>query len=85
MSNLWYLVLVIVIVAVLLYYSRYRTKTNERQNAVRDKSGPPRDYVEEREVNRVSRLSEEDRAWEAASLKKNQDTIDRNQPPTGSA
>ena len=85
MSNLWYLALVIVIVAVILYYSRYRTKQHERQNAARDSSGPPRDYAEEREVDRVSRLSEEDQAWEAASLKKNQDTIDQNQPPTGSA
>lgn len=85
MSNLWYLLLVIVILAVILYYGRYRTKKNERQNAVRDNPGPPRDYAQEREANRVSRLSEEDQAWEAASLKKNQETIDRNQPPTGSA
>ena len=46
-------------------------------------AGSPRDFTEERETGRVGNLSEEDQAWEAASLKRNRDAQARDQTPPG--
>ena len=46
-------------------------------------TGSPRDFTVERETSRVGNLSEEDQAWEAASLKRNRDAQAGNQTPPG--
>jgi len=44
---------------------------------------PPRDFTQERETGRVGNFSEEDQAWEAASLKRNREAQVRDQTPPG--
>ncbi len=46
-----------------------------------DDAPPPRDYVHERDAHRHDQLSEEDRAWEAASQQRNRDRQAQDQPP----
>ena len=43
-------------------------------------AGSPRDFAEEREAGRVGSLSEEDRAWEAASRKRDAQARDQTPP-----
>ena len=56
----------------------------------RRQGGPPadspanRDYVQEREDRRLGQMSEEDRAWGAASQQRDRERQERDQPPTGS-
>ena len=40
-----------------------------------------RDYAQEREDRHLAQMSEEDRAWEAASQQRDRDNRERNQPP----
>ena len=40
-----------------------------------------RDYAQEREERRLAQMSEEDRAWGAASQQRDRDTRERDQPP----
>ena len=42
-----------------------------------------RDYVQEREDRRQGQMSDEDRAWGAASQQRDRDNRERNQPPPG--
>ena len=41
----------------------------------------PRDYAQEREDTRQAGLSDEDRAWQEASLQRDRDRPARGQPP----
>ena len=41
----------------------------------------PRDYAQEREDHRLGQMSEEDRAWGAASQQRNREKQEQNQPP----
>ena len=41
----------------------------------------PRDYAQDREDSRRGRLSDEDRAWEDASLQRDRERREREQPP----
>jgi hypothetical protein len=41
------------------------------------------DFSQDRETNRVSRLSEEDRAWESASQQRSRDATARDESSTG--
>ena len=43
----------------------------------------PRDFAQDREDSRRARLSDEDRAWEEASLQRDQERREREQPPPG--
>ena len=40
---------------------------------------PPRNFVQERETDRTGQMSADDRAWEARSLKRDQDARERQQ------
>lgn len=74
----WWLVIAIaVIVTVGVRYLRTRragTVTGNDHTA-----GPPTDFTRDREDNRISRLSAEDRAWEASSLQRHRDAGGRDQ------
>ena len=43
----------------------------------------PRDFAQDREDSRQGRLSEEDRAWQEASLQRDQERRERDQSPPG--
>ena len=43
----------------------------------------PRDYAQEREDSRQAGLSDEDRAWQEASLLRDRDRRERDQSPPG--
>jgi hypothetical protein len=45
---------------------------------------PHRDYVQEREDQRLAQMSEEDQAWGAASRQRDQEAQERNKPPAES-
>jgi hypothetical protein len=87
MSGWVYVLVIVVLAAVGVLYLRSRRSGNggrigrivDRQ----DSGQPPRDYAREREADRVSHMSEEDRTWEAASLQKNREAQAREQPPPG--
>ncbi len=80
MSTWLILLIVVVLVAAGLYY--YRSRRNHRDEVVGSASNT-RDYVQEREDSHNSRMSDEDRAWQAASLEKNRENQERH-PPTAS-
>jgi hypothetical protein len=54
-----------------------------RRRKVDQPGSPPvdRDYVQERENRRLAQMSEEDQAWSAASLQRDREARERNQPP----
>ena len=52
-----------------------------RRNDAPAEASAPRDYTQEREDRRLGQMSEEDRAWQAASQQRNRETQDRDQPP----
>ena len=56
------------------------TRTGGRDTTA---AGSPRDFTAERETDRVGNLSEEDQAWEAASLTRNRQVQARDQTPPG--
>jgi hypothetical protein len=73
----WILILaVIVIVVVVAYAMRSRSATDAGTEA--DTSA--RDYRGERESSRLSDMSDEDRAWEAASLERSRTTQQADPP-----
>ena len=48
-------------------------------------AGPPvaRDFAQEREDSRQASLGDEDRAWQEASLQRDRERRERDQPPPG--
>ena len=80
MSNqVWILVAVVVIIAIIVAYQRSR-KTQVRQS--RDlrmgaqelgRAQSPGDEISQREDRRLTGMSAEDREWEQASLQRNRD------------
>lgn len=64
----WWVVLVIIVLAALS--GLFIVLRNSRQEATGTTPGPvaDRDFVQERETVRLGGMSEEDQAWQAASL-----------------
>ena len=83
MSELWYVLIVLALVAIggaVLWWRRTRTADRIR---ARDAPGPlSRNYTDERETTRTGGLSAEDQAWETDRLRRNQEAQRGNQPPT---
>lgn len=78
MSSWWIVVIIIVVVAAAgLYYARSR---RERHEDVLVGAESTRNYEQEREDSRDSKLSDEDRAWQAASLQKNREIQEQKKP-----
>jgi FtsZ-interacting cell division protein ZipA len=80
MSNqVWILVAVVVIVAIIVAYQRSR-KSQVRQTRdlrmgaqERDRAQSSGEEISQREERRLSGMSAEDREWEQASLQRNRD------------
>lgn len=74
MSN-WYLIVVVVLaVAGILLFVRYRNAGATRlQTEQREQSRPGPAHVQDREVARLANMSAEDREWETATLQRNRD------------
>jgi hypothetical protein len=83
MSNqLWILVAVVVIVAIIVAYQRSRqgqvrqTRDLRMGAQERGRAQSPDDEISQREERRLTGMSAEDREWEQASLQRNRDIQD---------
>jgi hypothetical protein len=87
MSNWWYVLAIVVIAAAVILFLRYRGRSRGGgvPLASRTGIGPNRNYAQEREEARVGRMSEEDQAWESASLERNREEQAGREPPPGSS
>lgn len=85
-SWLWILLIVVIAAIAVMAYMRMRTsQAQSRQSALESESATntSRDYSQEREDLRSSNLSEEDRAWETASLQRERDSRPKTPPTDG--
>ena len=79
MSDWWWIILlVLVIVAVAAFILMRGRNAGVSGGAVDD---PSRNYRGERETDRLGGMSDEDRAWESASLERNRQRDELKQPP----
>ncbi len=75
MSNWWYLIVIVALVAGVILYLRARQKSPGRGSSdPLGSTGVPADFRQDREDSRRAHMSDEDRAWETASLRKDQAT-----------
>lgn len=82
MSTWWYVIVILALVALGLFYLRYRRNRAGIRNGDRlDSTLPARDFTQERETDRVDNMSAEDRTWEADSLARNRAAHERDQIP----
>ncbi len=73
MSGWWFVVVIVGLAAALLYR---RARGSRSRGGRDDRHGGPgtdREFRQEREDARLARTSEEDRAWEAASLRRDRE------------
>lgn len=82
MSSSWYIIALVGLIAVGILLMLYR-RNQAGESLVRrgTESAAHRDYPMEREDARVGHMSAEDRAWETASLQRNQARIERGDAP----
>ena len=74
----WLIILlaIVVVAAAVVAYMRVRAANASGPET----ADPSRNYTNERESDRVGGMSDEDREWEAASLKRNRDAQERTEP-----
>ena len=83
MSDWWTVIAVVALAAVAILYLRSRRSGNGRSGDDRGSgAGAPSDYRQDREDTRRAHMSEADRAWEEASLQRNQEAQARDDNPT---
>ena len=81
MSDWWWIILTaLVIVAMAAFVVMRRRSGGMTVSGVDD---PTRNYQGERETNRLGGMSDEDRAWETASLERNRQREEQEPPPRG--
>jgi hypothetical protein len=71
MDSSWIVIVVAVAAVAYFLYDRQRRSTRDEARRKPDASGTG-DFTADRETSRLAGMSEEDRAWEQASLGKNQ-------------
>lgn len=76
----WYVLVAVVVVAAAVVLMRGRSSRTTRATPAVDER-LARDYGNEREAGRLGGMSDEDRAWESASLERNRKSVERDQPP----
>ncbi|MBA2597116.1 MAG: hypothetical protein M3Q50_04845 [Chloroflexota bacterium] len=84
MTNSWFIIALIVLAAagiVLMFYRKNQTVRTEVRRATATATATAanvnRDYAQEREGARVAHMSADDREWEAATLQRNRENIER--------
>ncbi len=81
MSNWWYLIVIVALVAGIILFLRARQKSPGRGSSdPLGSTGGPADVRQDREESRRAHMSDEDRAWETASLRKDQATREPSDP-----
>jgi hypothetical protein len=71
MATGWYVIVVVILAAAALFYVRGRGKRfGPSQASPPDGTSASSDFVQDRETSRLSHMSADDRAWEAASLER---------------
>jgi uncharacterized protein HemX len=70
MSN-WLIIIVLALAAAGILYALYQRKQTSERLVLGSGQSSNTDYPKEREEARLAHLSEDDRAWEAASLERN--------------
>jgi hypothetical protein len=77
-SDWWYVIAILGLAAVgVRYLLSRRNRTSRSSDDHRASAPTQRDYAKERADARLARMSEEDRAWEAASLQRDRATRER--------
>ncbi len=74
--SIWLLVMVILVAVVgaMIWTRMRRSQAQSQSPSLGSEVGVPRDYTQEREDLRSSKLSAEDQAWETASLQRDRDS-----------
>ncbi|MDQ3694609.1 MAG: hypothetical protein M3464_13430 [Chloroflexota bacterium] len=81
MTDSWYLIVIVVVAALVVLYLRGRQR-NQRSGGDSQTGGDAgRDFGVEREGTRLTGMSAEDREWETASQRRNQENQDRAETP----
>jgi hypothetical protein len=74
----WWIILVALAIIVAAFLVMRRRNAGLTGSSVSD---PTRNYTGERETDRLGGMSDEDRAWETASLERNRQREARERPP----
>ncbi len=77
MSSWWYVILVLLVALVAVVYLRDRRNRAGTQRGQQTEVIDGRDFQTERTDSRHAGMSAEDREWETASLRRNQDNEER--------
>ena len=80
MSEWWYVIAAVVLVAAGVLYLRRNAGSRGRDDR-QDSALPGADYRTDREDSRLGGMSAEDRAWEEASLQTERETRERADKP----
>jgi hypothetical protein len=78
--NIWWIVLAIFVLAVIAVVSVVLRNARQGPSVNAQPPASDRDFVQEREASRLGGMSEEDRAWQAASLEKDRTTREGTPP-----
>ena len=80
MSEIWYVLMIIAAAtAVVLVLRARRSAAQTRRDSLAESDTGSRDYAQERETNRMSKMSNAEQAWQAASLQRHRDNQARDQ------
>ena len=84
MSTWWYVVAIVGLAAVGVVYLRARGTSNSGRSTADRQAGVSAhpDYRQDREDSRLAQMSQEDRAWQTASLERNRESQERAHNPT---
>ena len=77
--DIWWIVGILFVLAAIVVVSVVLRNSRQGASVEQQTSTTERDFVEERETSRLGNMSEEDQAWQRASLDK--DRANRDEPP----
>ena len=81
MTEWWYVIAVVALVAAGVVVLRGRRGAAGGRDVPQGGARAPGDFVRDREDARLAHMSEEDRAWQAASLRRDRDAQARDDGP----
>ena len=78
MSSSWYIIVIAALVSIAIWFLLSRRNQTSGSASVQQHQARPRvDYTRDREAARLANMSAEDRAWETATLQRNQENQQR--------